>query len=136
MPVELSYLVSAVILYGVMVLFQALLANLQHSPRYLAGSRDGLETREEGAMLCRARRANQNMVEALLLFAPLVLVAHATDRLNYMTELGAGLFLGARIAYAPIYWLGVPWLRSLVWLAGVIGTVMVLLQVLPFSVAQ
>lgn len=133
MPLELSYLVCAVILYGVMILIQALFANLQHSPRKLAGARDGIEQVTEGVMLCRARRANQNMVEALLLFAPLVLVAHATGRLNEMTEIGAGLFLGARLVYAPLYWFGVPWVRTLAWFAGIVGTVMILLQILPFS---
>ena len=131
MPIELSYLVCAVLLYGVMILVQAIASNLENKPADLAGARDGIV--ETSVFVGRARRANQNMVEALLLFVPLVLVAAHLDRLNEMTQLGAGLFLGGRIAYAPLYWFGVPWLRTLAWLAAVIGTILVLLQVLPFS---
>ncbi|NBC20151.1 MAG: hypothetical protein GVY06_03735 [Alphaproteobacteria bacterium] len=131
MPLELSYLTASIAVYGVMILVQAAVSNLSHGAASLAGARDRLGA--DSLMEARAKRASQNMVEALLLFAPLVLVAHATGRLNEMTELGAGLFLGARIAYAPLYWLGVPWLRSLAWALGFVGTLLVFLQVLPFS---
>ncbi len=131
MPLELSYLVATVILYIVMIVVQATLANLENKPADMAGSRDGIT--DKGVLLGRARRANANMVEAMLMFVPLVLVAYMTDSLNEMTQLGAGLFLAARIAYAPIYWFGIPWLRTLVWFAGVVGILLILLQILPFS---
>lgn len=131
MAVELSWLVASIILYAVMILFQAVASNLENSPRVLAGSRDTVV--ESSPLVGRARRANQNMVEALLLFVPLVLVAASADRLNDMTALGATLFFWGRLFYAPLYWLGVPWLRTVAWLVGIIGTVLVLLQVLPFT---
>ena len=131
MPIELSYLVCAVLLYGVMILVQAIFSNIEHAPVDLAGSRDGIV--DHSPMVGRAKRANQNMVEALLLFVPLVLVAGYLDRFNEMTQLGAGLFLAGRIAYAPLYWFGVPWLRTLAWFVAVVGTTLILLQVLPFS---
>ncbi len=131
MPIELSYLVSAIIVYFLMIVVQATLANLENKPGTMAGARDGLV--DKGVMLSRARRANANMVEALIMFVPLILVAYVTDNLNGMTQLGAGLFLAARIVYAPLYWFGVPWLRTLVWFAGLVGTVLIALQILPFS---
>jgi len=131
MPLELSYLVSAIILYFLMIVVQAILSNLENKPGTMAGARDGLT--DKGVMLGRARRANANMIESLMMFVPLVLVAYVTDNLNGMTELGAGLFLAARIVYAPTYWFGVPWLRTLVWFAGFVGIVLIALQILPFS---
>lgn len=131
LPLELSYLVSAIALYFVMIAVQAFLSNIENKPAVMAGGRDGVT--DKGVMLGRARRANANMVESLLMFVPLVLVAYVTDNLNDMTELGAGLFLAARIVYAPIYWFGIPWLRTLVWAAGLVGIVLIFLQVLPFS---
>jgi len=131
MPIELSYLVSAIIVYFLMIVVQATLANLENKPATMAGSRDNVT--DKGVMLSRARRANANMVESLIMFVPLILVAYVTDNLNGMTQLGAGLFLAARIVYAPLYWFGVPWLRTLVWFAGLIGIVMIALQVLPFT---
>lgn len=131
MPIELSYLVSSIIVYFLMIVVQATLANLENKPGTMAGARDGLV--DKSVMLSRARRANANMVEALIMFVPLILVAYVTDNLNGMTQLGAGLFLAARIVYAPLYWFGVPWLRTLVWFAGLVGTVLIALQILPFS---
>jgi len=131
MPLELSYLVSAIILYFVMIVVQAALANMENKPVDMMGARDGMA--DKGVMLSRARRANANMIESLLMFVPLVLVAHQTGSLNGMTQMGAGIFLGARIAYAPLYWFGVPYLRTLAWFAGFAGIVLILLQILPFS---
>ncbi len=50
-----------------------------------------------------------------------------------MTALGAALFFWGRLAYAPLYWFGVPWLRSAAWFVGIIGIVLVFLQIIPFS---
>lgn len=131
MAVELSWLVASVILYGVMIIVQAVFSNIEHTPADLAGPRDAVTDRS--VFVGRAKRANSNMIEALLLFAPLVLVAVLAERTNDMTALGAAVFFWARLAYAPAYWLGVPWLRTLIWLAGFIATLIVLFQVLPFT---
>ena len=131
MPLELSYLVSAIIVYFLMIVVQATLANLENKPATMAGPRD--DVTDKGVMLSRARRANANMIESLMMFVPLILVAYLTDNLNGMTQLGAGIFLAARIVYAPIYWFGVPWVRTLVWFAGLIGIILIALQILPFS---
>ncbi len=43
-----------------------------------------------------------------------------------LTQLGAALWLGARIVYLPLYAAGVPVLRSLVWLASLLGIALLL----------
>ncbi len=131
MPLELSYLVSAIVLYFVMIAVQALLSNIENKPAIMAGPRDGVA--DKGVMPGRARRANANMAESLMMFVPLILVAYITNNLNGMTELGAGLFLAARIVYAPLYWFGIPWLRTLAWAAGLTGIILIFLQILPFT---
>lgn len=130
MPTELSYLVASIILYAVMIVIQAVFSNLEHGLGSLAGARDGIV--DNNAKTLRAKRATANMVEALLLFVPLVLVAAHLGRFNDMTALGAMLFFFGRLAYAPLYWMGVPWLRTVAWFAAMVGTVLILLQVLPF----
>ena len=47
-----------------------------------------------------------------------------------MTQLGGQLFFWARVAYAVIYLVGIPYLRTLAWLVSVIGLVMIFLQLL------
>lgn len=130
MTIDASLLVLSVLIFIVQVMVQGLFSNLEHKPKELLGPRDQLS---DGVRAARAKRANQNMIEGLLMFAPLMLAAIALDRTNEMTALGGWLFVIGRAAYAPLYWLGVPVVRTLAWLAGLVGVILILLQILPFS---
>ncbi len=130
MTIDASLLVLAVLVFIVQVMVQGLFSNLEHKPKEMLGARDQLT---DGKLAARAKRANQNMIEALMMFAPLMLAAIALDRTNELTALGGWLFVAGRAAYAPLYWLGVPVLRTLAWVAALAGVVLVVLQVLPFS---
>ena len=46
------------------------------------------------------------------------------------TKLGAWLWLGGRVAYLPLYALGVPVVRSLAWIVSLVGIVMMLMPAL------
>lgn len=131
MPIEISYLISALALYGLMIVVQVIFSNLEHKLTVLAGARDGIM--DKNTKTLRAKRANQNMIEALAIFVPLVLCAAYLDRFNALTALGAALFFWGRVAYAPLYWLGVPWLRTLAWAISLVGSLMVFFQILPFT---
>jgi uncharacterized MAPEG superfamily protein len=78
----------------------------------------------------RSMRAHRNMVENLVPFAALVLVAHVAGAANAATALGATIFFWARAVYAIVYIAGIPWLRTLVWTVSIIGEVIILLQIL------
>jgi uncharacterized MAPEG superfamily protein len=78
----------------------------------------------------RARRAHFNMIENMVLFAPLIIIADIAGRDNGMTELGAELFFWARLAYAVIYVAGIPYLRTLAWAVSAVGLVLIFLQLL------
>ena len=78
----------------------------------------------------RAQRAHRNMLESLVLFAIVVLAAHAAGLANATTALGATLFFWGRLAYAIVYIAGVPWLRTLVWAVSVAGILLVFSQLL------
>jgi uncharacterized MAPEG superfamily protein len=69
------------------------------------------------------------MMENLVLFAALVLVAAAAQRFDATTLYGAELFFWARLAYAIIYVAGIPWLRTAAWAVSVVGLVMIFSQV-------
>jgi len=66
-------------------------------------------------------RALRNYLETFPLFAALVLVAEVAGIHTRLTEWGALLYLGARVVYLPLYALGVPLIRSLVWNVAAIG---------------
>ena len=92
----------------------------------LAGNREDLPALTGWAG--RARRAHLNMLENLLLFAIAVLVAHAAGRANATTALGAAMFFWARLAYAAIYVVGVPWLRTAAWAVALAGILIIFSQ--------
>jgi uncharacterized MAPEG superfamily protein len=133
MPIDASLLSLSILVFIAMVLVQAVFSNLEHPPKTMLGSRDSLK--DESLFTARAKRANQNMIEALLMHVPLVLLVLLLDRGNDMTALGGWLFVAGRALYAPLYWFGVPVLRTLAWAVAAAGTVIILFQVLPFSAA-
>lgn len=126
MTVELTMLVCAVGLWIVQLLVAVAGGMMQFPAPVLAGNR---ETPVDGkGWVGRAQRAYRNMAESLLPFAALVLVANAAGVSNDMTIMGAKLFVYARTAYAIVYVAGIPWLRTLVWTAGLAGILVILAQ--------
>lgn len=78
----------------------------------------------------RAARAHRNMLESLVLFAALVLIAVVANKTNSTTLLGAQLFFWGRLAYAVVFIAGIPWLRTAVWAVAVVGLVLIFGQLL------
>jgi uncharacterized MAPEG superfamily protein len=126
MSPDLKYLLFSVILTFVQVLIAAAGANQQVGLTTLAGNREALPAPSGWAG--RAKRAHLNMLENLVLFAALVLIAEVANKDNAMTALGAAIFFWARLAYAVIYVAGIPWVRTLAWFVSVIGMAMIAVQ--------
>jgi uncharacterized MAPEG superfamily protein len=128
MSVELRLLVWSVALALVQMLVAVLASIAKVGLGPLAGNRDDLPAVTGAGG--RARRAHQNMTENLVVFAALVLVAQVANRTNAATALGAQLFFWARLVYAPVYVIGIPWLRTAVWAVSFVGMLMILFQLL------
>jgi uncharacterized MAPEG superfamily protein len=126
----LSYLLLSVALLFVMILVQALFATAHYGLGALAGPRDDMKA--PSAKVARAARANQNMIEGMVMFIPLALAAIQTGAVGSTVTLGAALFFWARLVYAPIYWFGVPWVRTLVWAVSIAGLVIMFISLLNF----
>ncbi len=126
MKTELAMLVGAVVLAMIQVVVAVFGAMLQVGLPVLAGNRENIP--DILGWAGRAGRAHRNMLESLVLFAALVLTAHAAGISNAMTVLGAQLFLWGRVAYAVLYVAGVPWARTAAWAAAVLGMLMILAQ--------
>ena len=78
----------------------------------------------------RANRVHINLVESLPSFAALVLVAHVTNTANGTTALAAAVFFWARVAHAVVFYLGVPYLRTLVFTAGFVAQLVIFWQII------
>jgi len=123
---DLGLLVWSVILCIAQLLIAVLAAQAQVGLPALAGNRDDMPALTGFAG--RAQRAHLNMLENLVLFAALILVAQVTAHANAMTALGAHLFFWARLAYAAVYLVGMPWIRTGTWAVSMVGLVLILLQ--------
>lgn len=123
MPIELTM----VVLSGVLSLTLAVPYSTALILRYgmAEGFGNRAEPRELPAWGGRSRRAHWNMIENLPVFVALVFVAHAAGKLGPMTALGAQLFLYARVAHALLYIAGVPVLRTLAYLVGLVGLALI-----------
>ncbi len=128
MAIELQLLVWSVALAFVQVLVAVVGAALWLDLDTLVGNRDHVP--KVPGWAGRAERAASNMIQNLVLFAPLVLVAVVAGRTNATTALGAEVFLSARVVHAIVYTIGIPYLRTLVWLVSVIGLVLIFSQLL------
>jgi uncharacterized MAPEG superfamily protein len=92
------------------------------------GNRD--QPFEVPAWVGRARRAHANLVENLVVFAALVLVAVAAGKTNSWTALGAQLFFWGRIGHLATYMAGlVPW-RTLAFSVAIVGEWLIVFQLL------
>jgi len=128
MKPELTLLVWSVALAFVQVVVVAQGATMQVGLPTLAGNRENLP--EMRGWVGRAQRAHRNMIENLVLFAALVLVAVVAGRTSATTLLGAQIFFWSRVVYAAVYYAGIPWLRTGVWGVSVVGMVLIFLQLI------
>jgi uncharacterized MAPEG superfamily protein len=126
MSFELTTLVWSVALAFVQMLITASGAALQVGLPTLAGNRAHVP--KLTGWVGRAQRAHANMLENLVLFAPLVLITEIANRNDAMTGLGVQFFFWARLAYAIVYIAGVPWLRTAIWVVSVAGMILIFLQ--------
>jgi uncharacterized MAPEG superfamily protein len=77
----------------------------------------------------RTERAARNMLENLVLFSALALVASVGGVADPHVELGARIFYWARLVYIPIYLIGIPVARTAVWAISVIGMGMIFVAI-------
>lgn len=79
----------------------------------------------------RLNRASNNMKEALPIFLALALLAEMKGVTGGLTELGAIIFLVARVVYIPTYVIAFGGMRSAVWTVAVVGAVLMLVGMWP-----
>lgn len=75
----------------------------------------------------RLERAFKNLLETFPFAAAAILIAAAAGRHNGYTIWGSQLYFWARLVFVALYAAGIPAVRTLVWLASVVGIGLVLL---------
>lgn len=130
MTTELTVLVLAALLAFGQLAWNAVRANLEVGPSWFLTPRDGTPPQQLSTGLGRLKRAYENHMETLPLFAIAVLAVSLGDKSSGLTVACAWVYLGARVLYIPAYRFG--WVpgRSIIWAAGFVATVLMLLAAL------
>lgn len=84
-----------------------------------------------GKVAARLDRTWKNFVETFPLFVAAILVEAQVPQDSDLAALGAQLYFWGRVAFLPLYAIGVPYLRTIVWTVALAGIAMVLLAALP-----
>lgn len=126
-PVELKLLVVAVIIGFVQIVWAAVAGGGgDRNFAWLAGPRD--EVKPVGVVAARLDRALKNFLETFPLFAAALLACAAAGKLGTgHTIYGAAAYVVGRALYVPLYALGTPMLRTLVWFVSILGIVAILI---------
>jgi uncharacterized MAPEG superfamily protein len=129
MSVELKMLGWSVCLGLVYVGVAATLGTQQRGLKWNAGNRDG-ETKPLTGMAARAERARGNFLETFPFFAAAVLALAVQGLHSAQTAMGAELYFWARLVYLPVYLIGIPYLRTMVWAVSIWGLLTLLIALL------
>ena len=123
----LSLLVSSLLCLSLALAYGALYGR-QAGMVTVTGNRDGAP--EPQGVAGRTLRAHRNLLENLLPFAAVVLVAQGHGVSNAWTAGAAIAFVVARVVHAGSYMAGIVGVRTLAWHAGVIATLIIGVQAL------
>ncbi|TAN04597.1 MAG: hypothetical protein EPN36_08235 [Rhodanobacteraceae bacterium] len=125
MPPELMWLGWSIVLGLVYVLAAAALGTWQRGLKWNVGNRDG-DPKPLAGMAARAARANRNFLETFAFFAAATLAVLLAHKSNTWSVMGAQIYFWARVIYLPVYIVGIPYLRTLVWAASFWGILQLL----------
>jgi uncharacterized MAPEG superfamily protein len=125
MPVEMTMLGWTMVLGLLHILAAGFMSTWQRGIAWNAGNRDE-QTGPLNPYAARAVRASANFLETFVFFAAATLAVVVAHKGNADTALGAQVYLWARVAYWPCYVVGIPYLRSAIWVAALWGIVQML----------
>lgn len=116
MTTELFYLTLVTVLTGLLWLPCVLDRLMVRGLKDTVGYPD--TPRPQSPWAQRLMKAHGNAVENLVIFAALVLIAHAAGISNAAIAAASVVYFWARVAHAIVYALGIPWLRTLAFAVG------------------
>jgi uncharacterized MAPEG superfamily protein len=125
LPIEIVLLAATLILAIVNLFWAANARTKQYGTKWNVGARDEALPPIE-PLPGRLLRAQANLMETLPLFAAAVLAATAVGRLGQLTAWGAHLYFFGRLIYLPLYAIGTPVIRTVVWMIAMAGLLMVI----------
>lgn len=128
MSIEAWALFGAMVLGLVHLTAASFAFKAQVGNAYSVGPRDD-DVRPQG-VAGRLDRAQRNFLETFAVFATAVLLLVCLDRDGgRLSQVGAVLYLGGRVAFLPLYAAGTLWLRTFSWNIATLGLALVMAAV-------
>lgn len=128
MQTEITILALAALLLLVHIMAAIRIKTQQYGTQWNMGARDEALP-PLNPVAARLERARDNFLETLPIAIIALLGIALTGKSSVVTVAAGWIWLGARVVYLPLYWKGVPKLRTYVW--GVaLAALLVLLGVL------
>jgi uncharacterized MAPEG superfamily protein len=125
MPIELKIVAFGAILLFIHIFAAIRAKTAQYGRKWNVGARDEALP-EVNAATGRLMRAQANFQETFPIAVVALLGVVIAGRTSQWTALGGWIWLGARIVYLPLYFVGVPIIRTIVWTVSMAGIAMVL----------
>ena len=123
MAIELRLLGYTLVLAILYIMAAAQARTKQYGTQWNMGARDE-DLPPMNPVAGRLTRAQANLFETLPLFAAAVLAVVVAGRTSFISELGAWMYFIGRLIYLPLYALGVPVVRTIVWAVATLGVVL------------
>lgn len=125
MSVELAVLAWGCVFGIVQIFVAAHLATREYGMAWGLSSREA-PVPPPSPLLGRVTRAKDNFLETFPIAAAALLIVEAAGLHSSWTAAGAIVWLTARLAYLPVYAIGIPGVRSLLFAVSIAGVGMVL----------
>ena len=125
MAVELKILALGAVLLFIHIFTATRFKTAQYGRKWNVSARDE-SLPEPSPVTGRLMRAQTNFQETFPIAIVALLGVVIADRTSQWTSVGGWIWLGARAVYLPLYWAGIPVVRTLVWIIALIGLAMVM----------
>ena len=125
MPVEIRILALGAVLLFIHIFVATRFKTAQYGRKWNVSARDE-SLPEPSPVTGRLMRAQTNFQETFPIAIVALLGVVIADRTSQWTSVGGWIWLGARAVYLPLYWAGIPVVRTLVWIIALIGLAMVM----------
>lgn len=130
MTVELLAALIVIALGCVQVVLQAAEYRRVHGVAYANSALDQPSAVPDSLLLGRLTRALRNLHETLPFFLGLVVILALMDVSTPVSRVAAMVFAGARVVYLPLYAMGIPYLRGMVWMVAFVAMIVLLVVAL------
>jgi len=131
MAQEVLILALAAVLLVVHIQAAIRVKTKQYGIAWNVGARDA-DMPPPDPLVGRLERARDNFLETLPIAIIALFGVVVTEKTSEVTAIAGWTWLAARAVYLPLYWAGVPRVRTLVWAVGTLA-ILVVLAILIFG---